>query len=283
MGEPDHPYQLEAFGIFQAAWLDLQLGQHLSSLPATDEIVKQAADKLAAATAAKPAADAGNFLYSTLSAIMDHGSQSPASLDVMLQAYVHATKKLPDITTSYGKGTGAAMGELNWWIAEEADGFNGPLEHGQNAGKASAEDLSNPQFQEQEVKARLDDVLDRTEDWRKDRVRCTLMYAARGRSYALDLVRGKTGSTVIALVDAGFDTERLRWCEAEFIAGTVLLRACAKSLAADTAKVSEWVQKLEAFLCGERVSFAIKSHAVVSLKIFNAECAQLTTSFHSSY
>jgi hypothetical protein len=263
--EPDHPHQREAFNIFQAAWLDLQQGQHHTSPPATDEIVKQTADKLAAATAAKPAGQSGAFLYSTLSAIVDHASQSPASFDLMLQVY--------------GKGTEAAIGELNWWIVEEADQFSPPLQYTQHAGKSSAEDSSNPQFQASEVKDRLNDVLHRAQEWRQDRVRWTLMSAAMGRCYALNLVRGNEGKTAIAQVDTALNVEGHRWNEAQFVGAAVMLRACAKSLAADTSKVSEWVQKLEALLWGERVSFAVKSHSEVSSKTSNSRCSQLTTVF----
>jgi hypothetical protein len=232
-----------------------------------------------AATVAKPAGQEGVFFYSTLSAIMDHAMQSPASLDLMLQAYVHAANKLPaQVSSDYDKSTKAAMGELNWWIVEEADGFQPPLQY--NAvGQSSAEDESNPQFQESEVKDHLNDVLDRAQEWRQRRVRCTLMSAAMGRCYALNLVRGREGQSVIALVNAALNIGGQRWSEAQFVGATVMLRACAKSLAADTSKVSEWMQKLEALLWGESVSFVVKSHSEVGLKISYSRCTRLTGVF----
>jgi hypothetical protein len=72
------------------------------------------------------------------------------------------------------------MGELNWWIIEEADGFDPPLQNFATGEKSSAEHHSNPQFQEREVKDRLNGVLDRVKEWRQQRVRCTLMSAAMG-------------------------------------------------------------------------------------------------------
>jgi hypothetical protein len=266
MGDPNHPHQREAFCIFQEAWLDLQQGQRHTSRPATDDIIKQTADRLAAATVAK-AEQSGVFLYSTLSAIVDHASQSPASLDLMLQAYVYAANKLPtSVDGTYGKGTVAAIGELNWWIFDEAGMFNAPLQYTQHTGEPSAEDASNPQFQESDVKDRLSDVLGRAQEWRQARVRWTIMSAAMGRCYALDLIRGNEGKDAINQVDAALGIEGHRWSEAQFVGATIMLRACAKSLAADASKVSEWVQKLEALLCGERVRFAIKSHSEVNLK-----------------
>jgi hypothetical protein len=112
--EPDRPHQREAFNIFQSAWLDLQEAQHHNSPPTIDEIVKQMGDKLTAATAAKPVVGSGAFLYSTLPAIVDYASQSPASLELMLQAYVHAAKNHSTrVSNGYGTGTEAAIGQLN--------------------------------------------------------------------------------------------------------------------------------------------------------------------------
>jgi hypothetical protein len=280
MGDPNHPHQREAFCIFQEAWLDLQEGQRHLSPPATDDIIKQTADKLAAAIVAK-AEGSGVFLYSTLSAIVDHASQSPASLDLMLQAYVYAANKLPtSVDGTYGKGTVAAIGELNWWIFDEAGIFNPPLQCTQYPGERSAEDASNPQFQESDIKDLLSDILDRVQEWRQDRVRWTIMSAAMGRCYALDLVRDKDGkASAINQVDAALSIEGHRWSEAEFVGATIMLRACAKSLAADASKVSELVQKLEALFWGERVSFAIKSHSEVNLKTSHSRYTQLTAVF----
>ena len=233
----------------------------------TDEIVEQASDKLVAATVAKQADQVGVFFYSTLSAIMDHATQSPASLDMMLQAYVHAANKLPsEVSSDYGQGTQGAMGELNWWIIDEAGGLNPPVENFATGENLSAEDHSNPQFQEREVKERLNGVLDRAQEWRQQRVRCTLMSAAMGRCYALNLVRGSEGRSVIALVNSALNLGGQRWSEAQFIGAAIMLRACAKSLTADISQVSEWIQKLEPLLWGDSVSFALKSHSEVGSK-----------------
>ncbi|PMD20025.1 hypothetical protein NA56DRAFT_646578 [Hyaloscypha hepaticicola] len=267
MGDPNHPFQREAFTIFQAAWLSLQQGQHQFSPTVTDEIVEQASDELVAATVTKQADQVGVFFYSTLSAIVDHATQSPASLDLMLQAYVHAANKLPtQVSSDYGQGTQGAMGELNWWIIEEADGFIPPLQNFATGEKSSAEDHSNPQFQEREVKDRLNGVLDRAQEWRQHRVRCTLMSAAMGRCYALNLVRGSEGRNVIAFVNSALNLGGQKWSEAQFVGAAIMLRACAKSLAADTSQMSEWMQKVEALLWGDSVSFAIKSHSELLLR-----------------
>jgi hypothetical protein len=178
--------------------LDLQEAQHRNSPPTIDEIVKQMGDKLTAARAAKPVVESGAFLYSTLPAIVDYASQSPASLELMLQAYVHAAKNHSTrVSNGYGTGTEAAIGQLNWWIAEEADLFNPPLQYPQHTGKSPAKDVSNLWFQEREVQHRFNDVLDRVQEWRKEHVRWTLMSAAMGRCYALNLVRGNKGKTAV--------------------------------------------------------------------------------------
>jgi hypothetical protein len=83
------------------------------------------------------------------------------------------------------------MGELNWWIVEEADYFSPPLQYDQRVGKSAVRDKSNPVFEENEVKEEIDDVLERVREWRETRVRWTAMAAAMGRCYALDLVRGR--------------------------------------------------------------------------------------------
>ncbi len=267
MGDPNHPFQREAFTIFQAAWLSLMQDQHQFSPTVTDEIVEQASDKLVAARVAKQADQVGVFFYSTLSAIVDHATQCPASLDMMLQAYVHAANKIPaDVSSDCGQGTQGAMGELNWWIIDEAGGLNPPLENFATGEKLSAEDHSNPQFQEKEVKERLNGVLDRAQEWRQQRVRCTLMSAAMGRCYAMNLVRGSEGRSVIALVNSALNLGGQRWSEAQFIGAAIMLRACAKSLAADTSQVSEWIQKLKHLLWGDSVSFGLKSHSEVGSK-----------------
>jgi hypothetical protein len=269
MGDPNHPFQREAFTIFQAAWLSLMQDQHQFSPTVSDEIVEQASAKLVAATVAKKvdSHQAGVFFYSTLSAIVDHATQSPASLDLMLQAYVHAANKLPaEVSSDYGQGMQGAMGELNWWIIDEAGGLNPPLKNFATGEKLSAEDHSNPQFQEREVKERLNGVIDRVQEWRQQRVRCTLMSAAMGRCYALNFLKASEGRSVIALVNSGLNLGEQRWSEAQFVGAAIVLRACAKSLAADTSQISEWIQKLEALLWGYSVSFAIKSHSKVSSK-----------------
>ena len=244
--------------------INLHQDQHQFSPTVTDQIVEQASDALVAATVAKKAEEVGAFFYSTLSAIMDHAAESPASLDLMLQTYVQAANKLPaHVSGDYGQGTQGAMGELNWWIIDEADGLNPPLEDFATGERLSAKDASNPLFQEGEVRDRLDGVLDRVQEWRQQRVRCTLMSAAMGRCYALNLVRGLEGRSVIALVNAGLDSGGQKWSEAQFVGAAIMLRACAKSLAAEASQVSEWMQKLEAFLWSDHVSFAVKSHSEV--------------------
>ncbi|KAG9238181.1 hypothetical protein BJ875DRAFT_539848 [Amylocarpus encephaloides] len=269
MGDPNHPYQIDAFNIFQTAWLDPQHGKRGPSSPqaTTDDIVDKAAEMLSAATAASE--NPGSFLYSTLSAIVDHGSQSPASLDLMLQTYIRAANKLPaSVTSDYGKGSEAAIGELNWWITEEADLFNPPLPPTlETPGKTFAGDSSNPLFQENDVKERLDGVLDRTQEWRKERVRWTLMSAAKGRYYALELGKANEGKNAMAAqVDAAFNIGAEGWSEAQLVGAAIMLRSCAKSLAADSNKVKEWVGNLEALLWCERVSFTAKSHSELLLR-----------------
>jgi hypothetical protein len=86
MGDPNHPHQREAFNIFQGAWQDLQQCQHDTPSPTCDDIIQQAASKLAAAIIAEPLEQTAPFLYSTLSALVDYALQSPASLDLMLQS-----------------------------------------------------------------------------------------------------------------------------------------------------------------------------------------------------
>lgn len=97
-------------------------------------------------------------------------------------------------------------------------------------------------------------------------MRCTLMSAAMGRCYALNLVRGSEGRSVIALVNSALGLGEQKWSEAQFVGAAIMLRGCAKSLAADSSQVSEWMQKLEALLWGDSVSFPIKSHSEVGLK-----------------
>lgn len=276
MGDSNHPHQLEAFGIFQQSWQDSQQ----STPHPTSDIISQAADKLAAATVAK-GDESGAFLYSALSAIVDHASQSPASLDLMLQTYRQAADKLPNsVIGDYGSGKDAAIGQLNWWIVEEAGSFSPPLQYPQHAGKSSAADTSNPQFQQSDVADRVNEVLERVREWRQQRLEWTVMSAAMGRCYGLDLVRGNEGKTAIAHVDSALNITQKGWSEAQFVGTTVMLRGCAKSLAADT-KVTEWVQRLEALLHSENVSFTVKSHSEVS--VHNPSFIPLLTSFCSFY
>jgi hypothetical protein len=104
---------------------------------------------------------------------------------------------------TYGKGTDAAIGELNWWIYDEAGMFNPPLQCTQYPDERSAEDASNPQFQESDVKDRLSDILDRVQEWRQDRVRWSILAATMGRCYALNLVRrNKDKVSAINFMDA---------------------------------------------------------------------------------
>jgi hypothetical protein len=270
MGDPNHPHQREAFGIFEHAWLDIQQ-QHeqnqssrinFASEPA-DAILQQAAEKLAAAAAAK-SEESGAFLYSTLSALADRATHCPASLDMMLLTYQAAAKKLPStVRNEYGTGATAAVGQLNWWIVEEADCFNPPLQYPQHAGKASPDDSSNPVFQDAEVKDRIGDVLDRVREWRQERVRWTVMSAAMGRCYALGLVRSNDGKNAISQVDAALDVKRHGWSEAQFVGALMMLRGCATSLGT-TEKVEEWSAKLKELLYMDGMSFTVKSHSEVS-------------------
>jgi hypothetical protein len=157
-----------------------------------------------AATVAKSPEYTVAFLYSTLPATVDHASQSPASLDLMLQVYVQATSWLPThVSSDNGKGPKEASGDLNWRIAEEAGCFNPPPQHG-HAGTSPVADVSNTRFSESEVRERMSDVLDRVREWsewRESRVKWTIMAAAMGRCYALNLMWEREGKTAIALMD----------------------------------------------------------------------------------
>jgi hypothetical protein len=79
----------------------------------------------------------------------------------------------------------------------------------------------NPAFQGSDVKERRSEVLGRVREWREAKVRWTIMAAAIGKCYSLNLERGMEGKTAVTCVGAALDIGGMGWSEAGFV-GAVL-------------------------------------------------------------
>ncbi|CZT08180.1 uncharacterized protein RAG0_13339 [Rhynchosporium agropyri] len=190
-----------------------------------DKISEQASNELVAARVTKLAKEAGVFLYGTLSDIVDHVTEFPASLNMMLQVYANTAQ----ISSTYSQGAQDTMRELSWGNSEEAGRFDPLLENFATGEKLPTEDYSTPQFQEGEVKTHVDHVLDMVHD---------------GDNNGESQVR-----YAVAFVNSTLNPRERKWDEARFVGAAIMLRACAKFMVTGTSLSSDWMQNLEAFLC----------------------------------
>jgi hypothetical protein len=149
--------------------------------------------------------------------------------------------------------------------------------------KPGATDERNILFTPSEVNNSRSAVLQKLEDWQKDRLDILVMMTQMGRCHSKGyarLNRGEhTGDQAVASIDNALDGERSwtpRWAKAGFIACCILLRSCAKSIIdtlPEDSRVSapaRWKEGLALFLHshegGRNVDddFGVKLHASVS-------------------
>ncbi|KAI9704914.1 MAG: hypothetical protein M1836_006694 [Candelina mexicana] len=141
------------------------------------------------------------------------------------------------VENTYGNGKDAGQFNLHWTLIEESQRFQGLVQP--DIGEADAEDASNINFNEQDLKERTTDVLTKIENWRGDRQDLLIWMATQARSYSLGAVElNNVGSRASALsaIRFGLDTAGVvkkssrPWSKTDFLAACILLRGCAKSL-----------------------------------------------------
>ena len=225
--------------------------------------------------------DSGRYISSTLLALHKFASARPNSIDFLIRVYAAAVDHFPSsIEGEYGTGPTAGEEQLSWWLVDETNLFRETDRTITIEGRDPS-DPSNIEFREQDVRHKLNDVLDRIQEWKAERHMLIILAAIQARCFALEIVRIKFphGYEVESLIDCALERREGQFSLGDFIAGCMLLRGCAKSLTealrvlGKTDKIDRWKSGFEAFLYSHDVSslgqsdskdWIIKSQAAVS-------------------
>jgi hypothetical protein len=232
--------------------------------------------------------DAEGCIYSSIDALRYFFREEPLAMDFGLDIFRKAAAELPQsVEHGYGKGPAGAENILKWYLVEFSTFFQGNVPP-QNLGKEDnekpgASDGSNVMFNQSDINNARSAVLQKLEDWQKERLDIIVMLAVLGRCHSKSFARLTRGEQVgdHALVSINNALDRQKpgtplWAKADFIGCCVLLRACAKSLievlppAMRDSTLEKWKDGLVSFLHsdggGSNVDddFAVKIHAVVS-------------------
>ncbi len=259
----------EALAIFSKFWI--QDGR--------PDIIAASAALCESTTASK---DSGQYISSTLLALYNFASARPNSIDFLVRVYAAAVDEFPSsIEGEYGTGPCAGEEQLSWWLVDETSFFQETDRPCTIEGR-DPRDPSNIEFEEKDVSDRLDDVIDRIQEWKAERHRLTILAAIQARCFALGIVRVKFphGYEAESLIDGVIDRRGGNICVGDFVAGCMLLRGCAKSLIEALGilgkpdKLDQWKTKFKAIIGSHNISLTeqlngndwiVKSNAAVSL------------------
>ena len=222
----------------------------------------------------------GQYISSTLLALDKFASARPNSIDFLIRVYAAAVDHFPSsIEGEYGSGPVAGEEQLSWWLVDETNFFR-ETDRSIAIERRDPRDPSNVDFEEKDVRDKLTDVLHRIQEWKAERHRLIMLAAIQSRCFALEIVRIKFphGYEAEALIDSAIELREGRLSLGDFIAGCMLLRGCAKSLAealrvlGKADKFDQWADKFKGFLYSHEISasdhlnddWLIKSNAAVS-------------------
>jgi len=215
----------------------------------------------------------------------------PAKLDRSVCAFCAALGRLPASfpATRSTSGPGAAMHIFFMYLSEELGFLQGGTSP--DVGTATvwdfdAEDASTVEFTAEEVAGRRRDVIAKVRNFARARRDNLVMQTIVGRCLALQLqwieTGGYAGKKQHELIDWAVDPHHdgsPPWCKADFVAASIMLRSCAKTLfekmpdeATREEKMKLWRDGYAAFLItgpeAENVKhkgddFYVKYHAAV--------------------
>jgi hypothetical protein len=220
----------------------------------------------------------------------------PAELDRGVRAFCTALDRLPaNFPAAHGTSGPEAAKRIFFMYLSEELGF---LQGGTNPDVGStrvwdfdAEDASTVEFTAEEVAGRRRDVINKVRNFAEARRDSLVMQTIVGRCLALQLqwieTGGYAGKKQHELIDWAVDPHHdgsPPWCKADFVAASIMLRSCAKTLfekMPDDAKREEkmklWKDGYAAFLItgpqAENVKhkgddFYVKYHAAVGFSPF---------------
>jgi hypothetical protein len=118
----------------------------------------------------------------------------------------------------YGKGATGAEGILKWYLVESSTFFQGnvpPQELGkEDIETPGATDGSNIMFSQSEINNARPAVLQKLEDWQKDRLDIVIMLAILGRCHSKNFARlnrgGHVGVHALVSINNALDRQRSR-------------------------------------------------------------------------
>ena len=226
--------------------------------------------------------DPGQYISSTLLALHSFASARPSSIDFLTRVYAAAVDQFPtSLEGEYGAGPAAGEEQLSWWLVDETNLFR-ETDRPITMEERDPSDPSNVEFEEKDVKDRLAEVLERTQEWKAERHSLIILTAIQARCFALGIVRVKFphGYEAESLIDCAIERRDGKLSLGDFVAGCVLLRGCAKSLTealrilGKTDKLDQWEGKFKSFLYSKEASpseelngndWIVKLNAAVSI------------------
>lgn len=229
-------------------------------------------------------ANPGQYIYNTLLALHSFATTCPTSIDFLVRVYATAVDQFPNsVESEYGTGSLAGEEQLSWWLVDETNLFS-VTERPVSLGRRDPCDPSNIEFPGKDVNERLMEVLDTIQKWREERQNLFICAVIQARCFALGAVRVKfpDGYGAETFIDCAIERNGSEWSQADFIAGCLLLRGCAKSLTealralGKEDKLDQWRSKFQIVLHRDEASeeeqqkshdWVVKSNAAVRLAV----------------
>ncbi|KAJ9666606.1 hypothetical protein H2201_003265 [Coniosporium apollinis] len=233
------------------------------------------------------------IVFQSVKDITNFGYKRPSALDYAIRVFAGANDLLPDtVRNHYGKGPTAGEGQLVFWQIEQSRFFQGgagPWDVGtETAWDPDADEASNVNFQGQELREKMDMVLEKMRNFQALRREIIVHMALQGRCHSLDVARHRRhdfdGERAVHLIDLSLDSYHEPsppWCKIDFIGNCIMLRGGAKSLLESMPserreeKLRSWREGYTAFLRYDTEEgqkrrnkdndFVLKAHAAMVL------------------
>ncbi|KAJ9635201.1 hypothetical protein H2199_008687 [Coniosporium tulheliwenetii] len=210
--------------------------------------------------------------FQSVQDITNFGYKKPPALDYAIRVFAGANNLLPDtVRNHYGNG-----GARPWDVGTET------------AWDSDADEASNVNFQGQELREKMDMVLEKMRNFQALRREIIVHMALQGRCHSLDVARHRRhdfdGERAVHLIDLSLDSYHEPsppWCKIDFIGNCIMLRGGAKSLLESMPserreeKLRSWREGYTAFLRYDTEEgqkrrnkdndFVLKAHAAMVL------------------
>ena len=179
-------------------------------------------------------------IYSSVDALRYFSREDPSAIDFGLDIFHKAAaKSLQSVQHAHGNGSAGAENILKWYMAESSTSFQGNV-HPQELGKADVQNArainaSNIIFTQSDIKPAQSEVLQKLEDWKKDRLDIIVILTMLGQCHSKRFARlnrgGHMGDRALVTINNMLDRQRSGtplWSNADFTGCCVVLNTCAK-------------------------------------------------------